>query len=385
MAQIPGNARVNQYTASAAQKVFIYEFMIYNDDEVQVQNGDTTLVLPTEYTVQDAGESSGGTITLVTGATNGDIITITGNSMIERSTTFTNGGDYLASAINGEYDRLDNITKEIVTGSIANMKLAKYSPSISTIVPSPSAGKAIKWNAAEDALELSTYDPDTQEAGAAESAAAAEVSAENAEVSAENAAASAASIDFTAVDSDIIPDVDDTRDLGSSSKQWATIYATEVLIDGASIARSKYARFSYTVPSGDSGGTCTYDAWQTRPINTEVVNDITGCSLGSNRITLVSGTYDFSVTMASGALSGYKFRLYNISDSSEEIALITGYSLTSTAGQTDSCTGRFTIAAQKIFEFQQYSAITRDTNGMGRPLNMGVIPENFLILDIFKI
>ena len=105
MAQIPGSARVNQYTATASQTVFIYDYKIYDDDEIKVQQNDDTLTLTTDYTVQDAGEDSGGTITLVTGATLDDTITLTGNSMIERDAVFTAGGDYLASAINGESRR----------------------------------------------------------------------------------------------------------------------------------------------------------------------------------------------------------------------------------------------------------------------------------------
>ena len=36
MAQLPGDARVNQYTASAGQTTFTYDFKIYEDDEITV-------------------------------------------------------------------------------------------------------------------------------------------------------------------------------------------------------------------------------------------------------------------------------------------------------------------------------------------------------------
>ena len=68
MAQLPGDARQVQYVATAGQTVFIYDFLIYEDDEIKVQSGTDTLVLTTDYTVQDAGEAGGGTITLVVGA-----------------------------------------------------------------------------------------------------------------------------------------------------------------------------------------------------------------------------------------------------------------------------------------------------------------------------
>jgi len=187
MAQLPGDPRYLQYTATASQTVFSYDFIVYADDELIVQSDETTLTLTTEYTVQDAGESAGGTITLVTGATVGDVITITGNSMVERDTTFVAGGDYLASAINGEYDKLDNISSELVTANAEAFKLAKADSAISKVVPTPSAGLGIKWNAGATALIATTYDPDDAQTDSAASAAAALVS-ENAAALSETAA-----------------------------------------------------------------------------------------------------------------------------------------------------------------------------------------------------
>jgi len=191
MAQIPGSARVDQYTATGGQTVFTYTYLVYHDDEILVQSGDDVLTLTADYTVQDAGEETGGTITLVVGATAGDIITLTGNSMIERDTEFTNGGDYLASAINGEYDKLDNITKELVTQQESYFKLATYNPAISKIVPNPTSRRGLVWNAAGTALENTDLDPDVAATAAAASAAAALVSENNAAASEASTAADA--------------------------------------------------------------------------------------------------------------------------------------------------------------------------------------------------
>jgi len=45
-------------------------------------------------------------VTLVTGATSGDIITLYRDMALERLTSYTNGGDFLAADVNNDYDRL---------------------------------------------------------------------------------------------------------------------------------------------------------------------------------------------------------------------------------------------------------------------------------------
>jgi hypothetical protein len=277
MAQIPGSPRTDQYLAAEGQTVFTYTFEIYSDEEVIVTKNDAGMILPTEYTVQNAGNPSGGTITLVTGATLDDVITITGNSYIERDTTFTNGGDFLASAINGEYDRLDNIAKEIVTREAQSFHLESPSAVISTVIPKPSAGKCVKWNVAEDAFILSTYDPDESVGNAehwaeeaeisaiasaasavvsegyaddsldysndsATDASASEVSALASAQSAADAAASAASINLTDLASDIVPSANDTWVIGTAIKRFKDVHAQHVYADDLAVAGAASAQ-----------------------------------------------------------------------------------------------------------------------------------------------
>ena len=431
MAQIPGSPRVCQYTASLGQTVFIYDYKIYEDDEIKVQLGDTTLTLTTDYTVQDAGETVGGTITLVTGTALGAVLTLTGNSMIERDTTFIDGGDYLASAINGEYNKLDNITKEIVTAETSYMKLAKYSPGISVIVPDPVASKCLKWNAAEDALELSVYDPDAGSASAAAaaiSAAAALVSENNAAaseadaaISATDAAASAASIDLTDLGSDIIPDEDDHRLLGTSSKRWNEIHTTymaaehltisenltglnidceealssqsgwflgnvqidgNLTVDGNLIGNVPDEAFFQTqFASGIGGGTYTTTIWMTRPINTTIYNNISGCSLGSSQVTLAAGAYFFYCSAESFDTNVTLYSLYNTTDSVDIIRWNGGYNGGNTSNPAG-CTAQFTLAAQKVLEVRMIADKTEAINGMGYPGTLGV--NNIFLTAVFR-
>ena len=395
MAQIPGSARVNQYVAIAGQTVFIYDYKVYQDDEIKVQSGGTTLTLTTDYTVQDAGVDSGGTITLVVGALVDTIITLTGDSMIERDTTFTNGGDYLASAINGEYDKLDNITKEIVTNQTGNFRLAVYNDAVSKTVPLPTSRRALVWNTAGTALENSDYDPDLAQGDAAASAAAALVSENNAadsaaaalvsednaadsataaSDSADDAAASAASIDLGNLASDIIPDTTGVRSLGSASKTYAEAHVDDLMtgsvetvsmtLAGTNVFIPLRAEYSHSVAYNVDGGTSTALTWVTRTLNTEIMDDI-GITRSSNQLTLPAGTYTYHTICQCHDLDKIQTRIRQVSGTPATM----GLSCMTNQGGGDVNTltdfGTFTIAASQTIELQSFGSNGKASDGLG--------------------
>ncbi len=96
----------NQYTATAGQTVFAYTFEVYNKNDLVVLKNSTTLSEGSNYTVSGVGSDSGGNITLAVGATAGDIITIYRDMALERTTDYQNSGDFLASEVNEDFDRL---------------------------------------------------------------------------------------------------------------------------------------------------------------------------------------------------------------------------------------------------------------------------------------
>jgi len=114
--------------------------------------------------------------------------------------------------------------------------------------------------------------------------------------------------------------------------------------------------------NGTGGGTCTLGSYQTRTLNTEVTNEITGASLATNQITLPAGTYFIDATCPFTGLSANngwftaKAKLRNVTDGSDTI-IGTNASIeqASNDGMGGLCTvrGRFTIAAEKAFELQQ--------------------------------
>jgi len=99
----------DQYTATSGQTVFPYTFEIAAAGDIKVlQNG--TLINQGagagEYAVSGVGVDTGGNVTLVTGATTGDVLTIYRDMAYERLTAYTNAGDFLAADVNNDFDRL---------------------------------------------------------------------------------------------------------------------------------------------------------------------------------------------------------------------------------------------------------------------------------------
>ncbi|MBT4114773.1 hypothetical protein HOE41_04115, partial [Candidatus Woesearchaeota archaeon] len=54
------------YSASSSQTVFAYTFKIFADADLKVYVNDVQKTLTTDYTVSDAGETSGGNVTFGT-------------------------------------------------------------------------------------------------------------------------------------------------------------------------------------------------------------------------------------------------------------------------------------------------------------------------------
>jgi len=97
--------------------VFNYNFEIIAAADIVVYQGETLLVLTTDYTLTGVGVDTGGTVTLVTGATTGDILTIYRLTAAERLTDYQNSGDFLSDEVNSDFDRLWAVIQENTTST----------------------------------------------------------------------------------------------------------------------------------------------------------------------------------------------------------------------------------------------------------------------------
>jgi len=153
-----------QYTATASQTVFAYPFAIFADADLKVYqtlSGATAddsadlLTLTTHYTVSGAASTDGGNVTLVTGASAGDIITIERDLAVERTSDYTDNGEFLAETFNDDFDKLVMMVQQ-QEDKLDNKSLLLQSSSTfsgSLALPEPEASKFLAWNSGGTALE----------------------------------------------------------------------------------------------------------------------------------------------------------------------------------------------------------------------------------------
>ena len=153
-----------QYTATASQTVFAYPFAIFEDADLLVystpvgnvaDDSADVLTLTTHYTVSGAGTTAGGDVTLVTGATSGDIITIVRDIAVARTSDYQTAGDLLATTLNDDLDKFTMMVQQ-QEDSLAS-RLMQFQDTanltgVTTSLPPPGADEILKWNNAGTAL-----------------------------------------------------------------------------------------------------------------------------------------------------------------------------------------------------------------------------------------
>lgn len=127
---VPINDRRIQYTATAAQVTFPYDFRIDSEDDIEVKQtvkltGLTNiLTVTTDFTVTNVEVDGGGDIVLNVGAAVDDVITITGKTPLSRVTDFDQAGDYFADEVNKQFDKITRILQENDTATRRALLLA---------------------------------------------------------------------------------------------------------------------------------------------------------------------------------------------------------------------------------------------------------------------
>ena len=189
-----------QYTATSGQTSFTVPFEFFANADLKVFNGSTLLSFAaspsdaTEYSVTGAGVTGGGSITLGgSGATLNDIITISRDIAIQRTTDFPTSGAFQIASLNEELDKIVAMAQQLERD-------LKFSPRASTTTsstfnltfPDLVAGKILSVNSGGTALEFSVDSAAllSAETNASNSAAAAATSATasaNSATAAENA------------------------------------------------------------------------------------------------------------------------------------------------------------------------------------------------------
>lgn len=111
-----------QYTASAGQTVFPYPFPIFDDADLVV---DIDGAITTDYTVSGAGDDNGGSVTLTSGASAGEVVTIYRDIAIGRDTDFQQNGPWRSAAINDDLDKLTLIAQQLESATTRAIRVSQ--------------------------------------------------------------------------------------------------------------------------------------------------------------------------------------------------------------------------------------------------------------------
>lgn len=138
--------------------------------------------------------------------------------------------------------------------------------------------------------------------------------------------------------------------------------------------------------SGTNGGTFTSGAWQTRVLNVEKTNTITGASLAANQIILPAGDYELEADAPAWIVDFHKAKIRRVSGTPGDLLIGTSeYALTSGGVYNRSIVrGTFTLAAPTTLELQHRCSTTAATWGFGRAVSFSVV-EVFAEVIIHKV
>ena len=125
--------------------------------------------------------------------------------------------------------------------------------------------------------------------------------------------------------------------------------------------------------------------WNERELSNVTNHDsISGVSVGSNRITLPAGTYEFKISSMGFDIDEHRLRLYNVTDDDVEV---TGPVANSLNGQnaTNPCfvSGRVVLVASKVLAVEHY-ATTTDAIGGGEAAGDGSV-EIYTFCEFWKV
>jgi hypothetical protein len=136
----------NDITATASQTSFTYTFRVLEATDMDVyQNG---ALLASGYTVNNVGDT-GGTVDITAGVPDTQIVSLVLAMPLDRTTDYQNSGDFLASDVNADFDK-------IYIGAIQNenwidrgLRLQEVEPTIAMTLPlkADRVGKYLKFNA----------------------------------------------------------------------------------------------------------------------------------------------------------------------------------------------------------------------------------------------
>lgn len=141
----------DEYTSGAAQAIFNYTFKIFASTDLDVyvtlsgqECSDSDLT--TAYSVTGVGVEAGGTITLNTPASSGDLVTIVSSIPTNRTTDYQNNGDFRPDTVNDDFDRTVSLVKQVSDTASRSLVFDKCQQGVSSLsLPTPESERFMRW------------------------------------------------------------------------------------------------------------------------------------------------------------------------------------------------------------------------------------------------
>jgi len=131
------------------------------------------------------------------------------------------------------------------------------------------------------------------------------------------------------------------------------------------LSSDNFAHFREEQVAGSNGGS-SVSGTQTRILNTTMTNNITGCSLASNKVTLDAGSYflDAKAPVYRGAAS--RAFIYDVTGAAIALLGCNGFTDAASGDVTyDSVKGLFTLSVTSDIELRQYINTAKALDGLG--------------------
>ena len=147
-----------QYAGDGIQTQFGFSFPIFENDDLHVYLGASQAPETSGYSIAGAGDSAGGLVSFTTPPGIGVAVTLLRNVAIKRTTDFSESGDFRASVINNELDRLTAVAQQLSTLIGRSVRLAETDAAGSVQLP-PAGARSSKIAAFDASGDLVAASP----------------------------------------------------------------------------------------------------------------------------------------------------------------------------------------------------------------------------------
>jgi hypothetical protein len=161
---VPVNDRISgPYVASLGQTSFGFDFPAYQTSEIVVTReragNEVQLALNFDYSLVVDINGAGGTVTLLNGALAGDRISILGQTSTGRETSFDPRGEFLATEVNRQLNRLHMLVQELLR-DLSGVLRGRAGEVLTPLPPaSQRASRALGFDVAGNPSIISPPDP----------------------------------------------------------------------------------------------------------------------------------------------------------------------------------------------------------------------------------